>query len=169
MKRRCSNCGWEPDDPDTDRCEVCGEPIPPSPVGSDTSSDHLTEAGPRPPAAPSTPSPDVPNTVRNWAMAAHISAFAVLVVGIPVVGPLVVWLLKREEHPFVDEQGKEAVNFNLSMLLYGIVAGILVLVGIGLVLLPVVLVAWFVLTVIAAVKAANGEHHRYPVTIRFVR
>lgn len=102
-------------------------------------------------------------------MATHLAAFAVFVVPVPVVGPLVVWLLKREEHPYIDEQGKEAVNFNISVLIYTIVSALLILIAIGVVLLAVVGIAWFVLTIIAAVRTANGEEYRYPATMRFVR
>lgn len=115
---------------------------------------------------------------RLWAMAAHLSAL-VMLVGIPsLVGPLIVWLVKRDQSAFVDDQGKEALNFNISIFLYGIVGGILtailavVTLGIGLiVLIPLGLLvglAWAVVTIIAAVKANNGEAYRYPLTIRFV-
>ena len=89
------------------------------------------------------------------------------------------WLAKRDEHPFVDAQGKEALNFNLSALLYAIAILVFGLVftvvtfGLGiLVLIPLVLgavIAWLVLVVVAAVRASRGEPYRYPLTIRFVR
>jgi uncharacterized Tic20 family protein len=116
---------------------------------------------------------------RMWAMAAHLSSL-VMLVGIPsLIGPLVVWLVKRDQSAFVDDHGKEALNFNISVLLYGIVGVILTVIlavvtlGIGLlVLVPLGLLlglGWVVVTVIAAVKANNGEAYRYPLTIRFVR
>jgi uncharacterized protein len=102
-------------------------------------------------------------------MATHLSAF-VLFLGVPVsvVGPLIVWLVKREDHPFIDHHGKEAVNFNLSVLIYAIVSFVLMLVLIGFLLIVVVGIVWFVVTIIAAVRAANGEEYRYPLTIRFI-
>ena len=112
---------------------------------------------------------------RTWAMLTHLSAFAATVVGFGFVGPLVMWLLKREEHPFLDHHGREALNFNLSVLLYvavGTVLGFVTLLVGFVVILPAFIalgVLWFVTTIIAAVKANNGEGYRYPLTIRFLK
>ncbi len=104
---------------------------------------------------------------RNLAMLSHLSAF-VAFVGIPsLVGPLVVWLLNRDD-PYVEAQAKDALNFNISFLLYGVVAAISIIVLIGIIALPAVVVTWFVLVIVASVKAANGENYRYPFTIQFV-
>jgi uncharacterized Tic20 family protein len=105
---------------------------------------------------------------RNWAAIAHFSAL-VLFIGIPsLIGPLVVWLLRKDQDEFIDANGKEALNFNISFLLYAIAAGLLILIGIGLILLPVVAIAWFVLVIVAGVKAGSGEYYTYPFTIRFI-
>ena len=105
---------------------------------------------------------------KGWAALAHLSAFAMFL-GVPsLVGPFVAWIWKRDL-PYVDEQGKEALNFNISFLIYGIVSAILILALVGLVLLPIVFVTWFVLVIVAAVKASAGEDYRYPLTIRFIR
>lgn len=112
-------------------------------------------------------------------MAAHLSAL-VMLVGIPsLIGPLVVWLLKKDASPFVDDQGKESLNFNISVFLYGIVGSIVLTVlgiitlGVGLIILiPIALalgLAWLILTILAAVRANEGTAYRYPATIRFVR
>jgi uncharacterized protein len=116
--------------------------------------------------------------VRNWGLAAHLSAYVGAWVALAFLGPLVVWLLKRDEHPFIDHHAKEALNFNLSFLLYGVVGGIIALplglITLGIGLIPIVIigavlvVAWLILPIIAAIKAANGEGYRYPFTIRFV-
>jgi uncharacterized Tic20 family protein len=104
---------------------------------------------------------------RNLAMLSHLSAF-VAFVGIPsLVGPLVVWLLNRDD-PYVEAQAKDALNFNISFLLYGMAAAISIIVLIGIVALPAVIVTWFVLVIVASVKAANGENYQYPFTIQFV-
>ena len=104
---------------------------------------------------------------RNLAMLSHLSAF-VAFVGIPsLVGPLVVWLLNRDV-PYVEAQAKDALNFNISFFLYGLVAAISIIVLVGVIALPAVLVTWFVLVIVASVKAANGENYRYPLTIEFV-
>jgi uncharacterized protein len=116
--------------------------------------------------------------VRNWGLAAHLSAYLGAWVALAFLGPLVVWLLKREEHPFVEHHAKEALNFNLSFLLYGIIGGVvaipigLLTLGIGLIpiaiIAAVLVIAWLILPILAAVKAANGEGYRYPFTIRFI-
>ena len=104
---------------------------------------------------------------RNLAMLSHLSAF-VAFVGIPsLFGPLVVWLLNRDD-PYVEAQAKDALNFNISFFLYGLVAAISIIVLVGIVALPAVLITWFVLVIVASVKAANGENYRYPLTIEFV-
>lgn len=104
---------------------------------------------------------------QNWAVIAHLSAL-VMFLGIPsLVGPLIVWLAKKED-PYVEAHAREALNFNISYLIYAVVAGISVLLLIGLLALPFVFIAWLVLVVVAGIRAANGEFYRYPVTIRFL-
>lgn len=105
---------------------------------------------------------------ETWALFCHLSAFAGLIgVGFGhLVGPLVVWLIGRDVSPFVDDQGKESVNFQLSMSLYVVLSIISV---IGLILVPVLIVADIVLVIVAASRASNGELYRYPWTIRFVK
>lgn len=119
---------------------------------------------------------------RQWAMFAHLSAIVggVLTSGWAgsigcFIGPLVIWLMKKDEMPFVADQAREALNFNitvaivfLALLLFGLVT-----LGIGMVLaVPLWLlvgVAWLVLTIIAAVKANQGVAYRYPFTLRLVK
>ncbi len=104
---------------------------------------------------------------RNLAMLSHLSAF-VAFIGIPsLVGPLVVWLLNRDD-PYVEAQAKDALNFNISFLLYGLAAAISIIILVGIIALPAVVVTWFALVIVASVKAANGENYRYPFTIQFV-
>jgi uncharacterized Tic20 family protein len=108
---------------------------------------------------------------RTWATICHLSALSTFV-GIPlgnILGPLVVWLLKRNDHPFVDDQGKEALNFQISMTIYGIIAGILVILLVGIALLALVAIADFILVIVASMKANDGELYRYPFTIRLIQ
>jgi uncharacterized Tic20 family protein len=86
-----------------------------------------------------------------------------------ILGPLVVWLLKKNDDPFIDEQGKESLNFQISMTIYVIIAAILCVILIGFVLLGILIIADVVLVVIASVKASNGESYRYPFTIRLIK
>ena len=104
---------------------------------------------------------------RNLGTLSHLSAFA-LFLGIPsVAGPLVFWLMKRDD-PYVEFQAREALNFNLSFMLYGIVAALSIVVLVGVLLLPAVLITWFILVIRAAIRSSAGEYYRYPMTLRFV-
>ncbi|MCA9228792.1 MAG: DUF4870 domain-containing protein [Planctomycetales bacterium] len=108
---------------------------------------------------------------RQWAMFAHLAALSGYV-GLPfgnIIGPLVVWLMKKDQYPFVDDQGKESLNFHISILIYGFVAGVLLCVYIGFVLLPAVILVDVIVTILAALAANKGETYRYPLTIRFLR
>jgi uncharacterized protein len=112
----------------------------------------------------------VDQEVRNTAVAAHLSTFAGLVVPFgSVIGPLAVWLTRRDRDPFIDDAGREALNFGISIAIYGVVAlvGALMLVGIPLLIAGVI--AWVVLASLAAVKASQGQSYRYPLTLRLVR
>ncbi|MFD2045410.1 DUF4870 domain-containing protein [Ornithinibacillus salinisoli] len=87
----------------------------------------------------------------------------------PVLGPLIIWLLKRDESEFVDYHGKEYFNFLISFTIYTFVSGILVLVLIGFVLLIVLAILAFILTIIALIKAYQGERYRIPLAIKFIK
>ena len=109
--------------------------------------------------------------VTNWAMLCHLSALVGLLgngIGF-LLGPLIVWLIKKEEHPFIDEQGKEAVNFQITMFIGFFIAGILVLALIGIPLLVLLGIADIVFPIIASLKVGKGEHYRYPFAIRFLK
>lgn len=148
------------------------------PDDSNAPSDN--EAAPSEAAAPSTP-PSPPPAAEstasglskdslNMGMLCHLLAFAGLIVPFgTILGPLVLWLVKKDSDPYVDQQGKEAVNFQISMAIYAIVSLILIFAVIGAFLLPVILLANLVLTIIGAVKASKGEPWKYPVTIRMIK
>lgn len=107
----------------------------------------------------------------TWAMFAHLAALAGFI-GIPfgnVIGPLIVWLIKKDTMPLVDEHGKESLNFQISMTIWGLVAALLIFVGIGILLVAAVAIVDLVFLIIAAVKANNGQAYRYPLTIRFIK
>lgn len=113
------------------------------------------------------PATQIASEKRNWATLSHLSAF-VMFLGIPaVIGPLVMWLIRRDD-PYTEYQAKEALNFNISFMIWGILAGLSILLLIGLILLPAVLITWFVLVIRAAIKTSAGEDYRYPMTMRFV-
>jgi uncharacterized Tic20 family protein len=112
----------------------------------------------------------VDEAVRTTAVAAHLSTFAGLIVPFgSVIGPLAVWLTRRHQDPFIDQAGREALNFGISIAIYGLVALVAALMLVGIPLLMVGVVAWVVLAWLAAVKASQGQPHRYPLTLRLVR
>ena len=106
---------------------------------------------------------------KMWAMLCHLSALAGFIIPFGnVIAPLVIWILKKDEFPHVDDQGKEALNFQISMTIYFIVGAILIFVAIGIVILPILGIFWLIMIVIASIKANDGEKYRYPFTIRLV-
>lgn len=110
-----------------------------------------------------------PKEERNLGMACHLLALAGLVLPLGnIIGPLIMWLVKREESAFVNEQGKEALNFNITIAIAGLVSFLLTFVVIGALLLPAVFIFWVVMTIIAAVKTSGGVHYRYPLTLRLI-
>jgi uncharacterized protein len=134
-----------------------------------------------PPSEPSSPS-DIPAQERTWAMMAHLSALLGALVTSAhgwgcacFVGPLVIWLVKKDAMPFVNDQAKEALNFNISVTITTIALGVLsaITFGIGLIIaIPmwaVIFIGWLVLTIIAAVKANDGVRYRYPFTLRLIK
>ncbi len=107
---------------------------------------------------------------KTYGMLAHLSALAVFVLPTigHIVGPLVIWLIKKDQSPWIDQQGKNALNFQISITLYGIVCGILVIILIGFLLLAVLGVFWLVMVIMAAVQVNDGKDFQYPLTIRFI-
>ena len=108
--------------------------------------------------------------IRNTAVAAHLSTFAGLVVPFgSVIGPLAVWLTRRDQDPFIDQAGREALNFGISIAVYGSLLLVAALMLVGIPFLIVGVVAWVVLASLAAAKASQGQAYRYPLTMRLVR
>jgi uncharacterized Tic20 family protein len=142
---------------------------------SDTDTVTPTTPPPPPPeAAPAIAARDADE--RTWAMLGHLSAFSAFITGLGcVIGPLIVWLVKRETMPFAADQAREALNFNITAIIVALGLGLFTLITLGigaLVTVPaacVLFVGWFVLTIVAAVKANNGEQYRYPFAIRLIK
>ncbi|HEY4728903.1 MAG TPA: DUF4870 domain-containing protein [Actinomycetes bacterium] len=120
-----------------------------------------------PPPAGQAPLP--PDQERLWAMLSHLLSFVAAYLFLGFVAPLIVLLVFGPRSSFVRAHAVESLNFNLTWLLYGIIAVILAIVLIGFVILIVLGIAYLVLVIVASVKANNGEVYRYPATIRFVR
>lgn len=115
------------------------------------------------------------NEEKNWAMLCHLSALLgfVLVPSANIWAPLVVWILKKDASPFVDDQGKESLNFHISLWIHTLVSSLLLF---TVILIPLVFILWgliylvgLIYTILAAVAASNGRFYRYPFTIRFFK
>lgn len=117
------------------------------------------------------PSADSPAGDKTMAMLCHLLSF-VGFIGIPlgnILGPLVLWLIKKDEDALVDATGKEVLNFQISAFIYGIICGLLIFVFIGVILLPILIIAVVIYTIIGAMKANEGQLYRYPFSIRFIK
>lgn len=107
---------------------------------------------------------------RTFGMLCHLSALAGFVIPCGhIVGPLVFWLIKKDQYPFVDDQGKESLNFQITITIAAAVSFALVFAFIGVVLLPAVAIAALVMVIIASVAANGGTYYRYPWTLRLIR
>jgi len=102
-------------------------------------------------------------------MLAHLLAFVAAYIALGFIAPLIVMLVFGPRSAYVRAHAVEALNFNLTWLIYAIVAGVLAILVIGIPILIVLGIAYVVLVIIAAVRANNGQHYRYPLTIRFVK
>lgn len=124
-------------------------------------------------ARPAGEAKELDRDARMWAMFCHLAGVGGFLPIVPVLGsiiaPLIIWQIKKNDFPFVDEQGKEAVNFQISVLLYAFVAGLMCFMCAGFALLPVVYILDVVLLIIAAIRANDGQHYKYPLTIRFIK
>jgi len=160
-------------------------PETPETPSSEPSAEQPVSAEPAasPEPAPSTEQPvsvepeqaskEVNKDARMWAMFCHLAGLAAILPVVPLfggaIGALIIWQIKKDDHPFVDEHGKEALNFQISILIYAIVSGLLCFACVGFVLLPAVLIFDIVFLIIAAIKTNNGFHYRYPLCIRFIK
>jgi uncharacterized Tic20 family protein len=109
--------------------------------------------------------------VRTWNVLCHATALAGFFVPWAghILGPLIVWLAKRNDSPEIDEHGKESLNFQISMLIYNVIAGVLCLVLIGFVILAILHILNLVLVIVASIRASEGKFYRYPLTIRLIK
>lgn len=101
---------------------------------------------------------------KGWAAAAHL----VPLVGLSFIAPLVIWLIKKDEDAFVEYHAREALNFQISLLIYAIIGVVTIIIIIGIFILVAVAIGGLVLMIIGGVKAASGDMFRYPLTLRLV-
>ena len=108
---------------------------------------------------------------KTMAMLCHLLAFAGLVVP-PVghiLGPLIIWLMKKDESELIDDQGKESLNFQISISIYWFVAGMLSFILIGIPIVIALAVFWVVMVIMASLKANEGGRYRYPLNLRLIK
>lgn len=130
-------------------------------------SDQTTAQPGNPPPSTQAPAPPIS---RTFEVLCHVLSVAGFVFPFGnIIAPLILWLLKRSDSPSIDQHGKESVNFQISMTIWMILAGLSILVLVGVVLLPAIVITNIILVIMAAVKASNGEFYRYPLTIRFIK
>ncbi|MEZ5443170.1 MAG: DUF4870 domain-containing protein [Lysobacterales bacterium] len=123
-----------------------------------------------PPMPPATPAGSPSAEERQWGLFAHLSALVGFIIPFgSILGPLIIWQIKKNEMPFVDDQGKEALNFQITVFLAVIVSLILTFILIGFLLLLVVGLGALVFTIIGGIKANEGVAYRYPFTLRLIK
>jgi uncharacterized Tic20 family protein len=124
-------------------------------------------AGPPGAGPPAQPLP--PDQERLWAMLSHLLSFVAAYIALGFLAPLTILLVFGPRSAYVREHAVESLNFNLTWLIYGIVAALLAIVVIGIVILIALGIAYVILVIIASIQANNGRVYRYPLTVRFVR
>ena len=107
---------------------------------------------------------------RTWAMLCHISTLSGMIIPLGhIIAPLIIWLIKKEEFPLVEDQGREVLNFQISMTIYIITSGILCLILIGFLFLFILVIFGLIVVIIGAINANDGKPYRYPMAIRFIK
>jgi len=110
------------------------------------------------------PPPIASQDDKTLGMVMHI----LCLVGFPIIGPLIIWLMKKDQSPYLDAQGRELLNFQISYFIYAMISAVLIAVLIGIVLIFAVGIASLVFTIIGLVKAADGKVYRFPLCIRML-
>jgi uncharacterized protein len=108
---------------------------------------------------------------KTFGMLAHLSALAQLILPTfgNIIGPLIIWLIKKDQSAWVDKQGKESLNFQISIAIYTVISIILIPIIIGIVLLIAVGIFWLVMVIVASVKVNEGIDYSYPLCIRIIK
>ncbi|GGQ28209.1 DUF4870 domain-containing protein [Shewanella litoralis] len=118
----------------------------------------------------SDPSFEVTKPARDIGLLIHAASFAGYVFPLgSVLGPLIVWLMKRDEYEFANQCGKNCLNFKLSLIIYAMISAVLILVGVGVLLLAALALLDIICTIIAIVKASDGIAYQYPLSIKFLK
>ncbi len=107
---------------------------------------------------------------KNWGMYCHLAAFAGLIIPFGnVLGPLVIWLIKKDEYAFVDKEGKESLNFQITVSIAGLIAGLLSFILIGIPLLIAIVILAIIFMIKALMETNEGRSYRYPYNLRLIQ
>ena len=108
---------------------------------------------------------------KQWGMFTHLAALAIFVLPAAgnIIGPLIIYLIKKDEYEFVNEQGKEVLNFQITWSIIFAISLVMLIFGIGVLMLIGFGIAWLILVIVGAVAASNGQYYQYPLTIRFLQ
>jgi uncharacterized Tic20 family protein len=118
----------------------------------------------------SEPTGEVSKQAKDMGLLIHAASFAGYVFPLgSVLGPLIVWLMKRDEFEFANQCGKNCLNFKLSLMIYALISAILILVGVGVLLLAGLALLDIICTIMAIVKASDGIAYQYPLSIKFLK
>ena len=111
------------------------------------------------------------SSVRTWCVLAHATALVGFLVPVAghIVGPLIIWLAKRQDSPEIDAHGKESLNFQISMLIWNLISGVLCLVVIGFFMLAILHILNIIFVIIASIQASEGKLYRYPLAMRLIK
>jgi uncharacterized Tic20 family protein len=178
MIYQCPRCGVSQTYADeragqTETCPACGNVnrLPGQPVVPPPGTTAPPGPVPLPPLGAATPPAKMaPDQVKTWGMLCHLAALGGFLVPFGnIIGPLVVWLIQKDKDPFIDQQGKESLNFQITVGIAGVVSWVLVFVFIGILLLVALGIASLVFIILAAISANKGVPYRYPWTIRFIK
>lgn len=137
----------------------------------DTPPPATPEPTPNPPAnvPPVPPTPPCSPDEKQWKVILHLSALSGFIIPFGnIIGPLVIWLIKKPELPAIEPEGRKVLNFQISYTIYMVLAALSIYVCVGAVLLPIVAIIWLIFTIIGAVKVSNGENYEFPFTIRML-
>lgn len=134
----------------------------------DTPPPAMPEPTPNSPV-PAPPTPPVNAEEKQWKVILHLSALSGFVIPCGnIIGPLVVWLIKKPEMPGIETEGRKVLNFQISYTIYMILAALSFYICVGIVVFPAVFIAWLIFLIIGAIKVSNGENYEFPLTIKML-
>lgn len=107
---------------------------------------------------------------KDMALLVHAASFSGYLIPFgSILGPLIVWLMKRDESAFVNQAGINCLNFKISMMIYFMVGFVLMFILVGFVIVPALAILDIIVTILAMVRASEGSHYRYPLSIQFIK